>query len=79
MRSVALAICLMILLAPLAAFADTTGALNGHLVDFRNQLPLANVRVHAISPSADRVTHTDSHGDFVLLDLPSGNAQRMMR
>ena len=72
MRHTAIAALLALLLTPIAAHADTIGALSGRVVDFGTQLPLANVEVRAISPSVQRVTRTDSHGNFVFLDLPPG-------
>lgn len=63
-------VALLAILAPTPALADTTGILSGHIVDFNTQRPIADVVVEATSPSADRKVHTDSHGDFVLLNLP---------
>src|SRR5579864_2011690 len=73
MRFTAIVILLALLFAPITARADTTGALNGRVVDFRTQLPIADVEIRAISPSTQRVTHTDSRGDFVFLDLQPGS------
>ena len=61
---------MLLALAPIVASADTTGALNGRVVDFMTQQPLANVEVRAVAPSADRMVHTNACGDFVMLNLP---------
>jgi hypothetical protein len=48
------------------------GSVDGRIVDFRTQQPIANVEVRATSPTVDRTTHTDAHGDFALRNLPAG-------
>lgn len=73
MRLTAAVALLALLFAPLAAHADTTGALNGRVVDFKTQLPIVGVEVHAISLSDQRVTHTDARGNFVFLGLLPGH------
>ncbi len=48
------------------------GSVDGRIVEFGSQQPIANVEVRAISPDAVRTAHSDAHGDFALRNLPPG-------
>jgi hypothetical protein len=52
-----------------AAFAGTTGALSGKVVDTATQTPIAGATVTAVSPSASASSVTDKNGSFQFLSL----------
>jgi len=51
------------------ARAGTTGSITGTITDTATKKPLANVRVHAASPSQSQSTSTNAQGFFVLQNL----------
>jgi hypothetical protein len=52
-----------------AAYAGTTGALSGKVVDTANQAPVAGAKVTATSPSGSATATTDKTGSFQFLSL----------
>jgi len=66
----ALAIALLFVgLTGSIARAGTTGSITGTITDTTTKKPLANVRVHAASPSQSQSTATNAQGFFVLQNL----------
>ena len=65
----AVAVALLLLAAPAAVHAGTTGSMRGRVVDSTTGAPLANARVAAVSPSQAAAAKTDANGEYVFISL----------
>lgn len=63
-----------ILLFSMAAFAQSTGNIQGNVTDASGAaVPNAKVIVHNVDTGVDRLTQTDSDGNYQAASLPAGN------
>lgn len=68
LSALAIALCAgLVWSAP--AFAGTTGAIGGHVIDSATDQPLAGVKVSMTSPSQSAVTTTDATGSYSFVSL----------
>ena len=66
-------LCSLFAWACLPAYADTTGALSGRVLNFRAEhAPIPGVRVSAIARDAEYTAITDERGFFAFVSLPPG-------
>jgi hypothetical protein len=69
MRAFVVAALLMVLLAPSAAFAGTTGSLVGTVKDASSGAPVSGATVIVQSPAEREQTTTDAKGGFTFVSL----------
>ncbi len=60
----------ILMVAPLAVGADTTGNVHGVIVDRDSKAPIANVLLIMRSATAERRVRTDVHGYYAFWGLP---------
>lgn len=65
---------------PLAAKADTTGSIAGHVTDLDSGAPIAGATIELRSPGEVRTTTTNVNGYYVVLSLsPASYTVTVMR
>jgi Carboxypeptidase regulatory-like domain/TonB dependent receptor len=68
LSALSIALCAALAFAE-PAFAGTTGAIGGHVIDSATQQPLSGVKVSITSPSQSEVATTDATGAYAFVSL----------
>src|SRR5215467_1069776 len=59
----------LVVTAASAALAGTTGSIRGHVFDSQTNVPLADARVSAVSPSQSAESTTTASGGYIFVSL----------